>query len=331
MHFSPHGLLGHCFRGLRGLALALTVLVPLHALAADRPGLTCRAACRRQRILASCSRLTEHPRRCRAHAMGICKDIEMRGYRATCLSPADLPWCLGKSDCPPPSLCLGGTCRVPLEHPKTCDGAALGSAIGPRRCQRGIRRQVVACLGDSNTAARWPAPDTIRWCEMAATLVRVIAVGDGSRTRNVPTVFLNAAAGGATAADPGLNWPWAFPQLEASKAAGAEVVIAAFGTNDLLGLHLPPAELVAAYQRLSEYAQPRRFLVALTPPRMPIEQEVNAKIEEANDALRAAFPATQVLDFWSGFGAEDFEADGLHLNAHGQAKRAQVAARALGR
>ena len=44
-----------------------------------------------------------------------------------------------------------------------------------------------------------------------------------------------------------------------------------------------------------------------------------------NDAIRAAFPADHLVDFWTGMTPDLFLPDGKHLNDAGQQLRAQRA------
>jgi lysophospholipase L1-like esterase len=178
----------------------------------------------------------------------------------------------------------------------------------------------VACVGDSNTLF-WSEP---RWCELLAERVPRLRTG---LFRKLPTKFRNFAWGGMTVCPhPRDDSPWGMRQLEAARAAHADVVIAAFGTNDVRALHRSAEEIVDCYRRLVDAAAPVPVVVALTPPTQPPEPDANPAIDEVNQRLRAAFPAGRLLDFHDGFGPELFDADGIHLNAGGQARRAALAA-----
>lgn len=140
---------------------------------------------------------------------------------------------------------------------------------------------VIACLGDSNTAAGWPTPERERWCEYVATQCGSI---DGR-----PVRFVNHAIGGAVA-----SAPYAMFQGDAAIKSGAERVILAFGTNDVLSLSKSPAALAADLQALCRALAPRPCWVATVPPTLMGEDPT-----PWNDAIRAAFAAEHVIDFTS--------------------------------
>jgi len=184
----------------------------------------------------------------------------------------------------------------------------------------------VACLGDSNTAEGWPTANTIRWCEMAAAAQPTATVWRYRQLVTEPTAGLNVAVGGATVC-PLPGWSWSFSQLMIAKAHGADVVIAAFGSNDLFGLRKTPAEIVQCYRDLVALAGPLPLYIALTPPVFnKIDPGYDAMVQALNDALRAAFPPSQLIDFYTDFTADDFTGDGVHLDLDlGQPKRAAIA------
>jgi lysophospholipase L1-like esterase len=180
-------------------------------------------------------------------------------------------------------------------------------------------RIVVACLGDSNTDSRWPPPQTRKWCELAAA-------------ETPGWIFRNHAVSGATVT----HWPaapsWVGPQLDEALAADApDAVVLAFGTNDVRAGQ-PTDRIVAAYRDAATAVMKTGALVfvALTPPIHPPEPEHAEAIAALNTALRAAFPATRLVDFAADMRDTDYEADGLHPNSGGQRKRAAAALRALG-
>jgi lysophospholipase L1-like esterase len=177
-------------------------------------------------------------------------------------------------------------------------------------------RIVVVCLGDSNTERSDLRP--VSWCdELGAELP-------------APTwSTVNRGLGGATASETSMR-P-ALWQLEYALANDApDVVIAAFGTNDLMQ-DVDPGEIVASYHRLGRRAAADgvAFLVALTPAAMPVAHRLNEPARALNELLRQAFPPEQVIDFWSGFGEGDYD-DAIHLGPAGHARRARVARAALG-
>lgn len=182
----------------------------------------------------------------------------------------------------------------------------------------------IACLGDSLTQDGWPTGAETRWCTRAGAL----ASADGGAARR--TVWTSYGAGGATVCDPGVTWPWAQPQLASALAHGADVIVAAFGTNDIGVFDRPPAAIVACYRALAaQVTGGRAFFVALTPPVYLPDGGTDARVDALNAAIRAAFPAEQVLDFHSGMGPELYAPGGKHLNDAGQAERARRAVAAL--
>ena len=66
------------------------------------------------------------------------------------------------------------------------------------------------------------------------------------------------------------------------------------------------------------------------PPQFWAGHDVDANLGMTNALLRAALPATQVLDFFTGMGRDDVGPDGVHVSPAGHTKRAEVACRALG-
>lgn len=176
-------------------------------------------------------------------------------------------------------------------------------------------RIVVVCLGDSNTERRGSPPES--WCDSLGELL-----GDRG------WVTVNRGLGGATASDASLR-P-ARMQLEYALANDApDVVIAAFGTNDLLQ-DVEVERIGAAYGALWRRAAEDgvTFFAALTPPAMPETHPLNAKVAKLNGLLRSFIPSERLIDFASGYAAADF-ADAVHLGPSGQARRARAAWDAL--
>ena len=184
----------------------------------------------------------------------------------------------------------------------------------------------VACLGDSNTQRDWPTVGTVRWCENASALLTSSSVTENGTFKTEPVVWNNWGVGGATVCDPGIVWSWGMTQL--AQAATADVLILAFGTNDILRLHKTPAEIVACYQAVTTAAGVRSVFVALSPPVLGQYAGSESQIEAMNAAIVAAIPANHVIDFFSGMTPELY-IDELHLNDTGQALRAQRAVTAL--
>lgn len=219
--------------------------------------------------------------------------------------------------------------RVPSLLSAVMVGVPLLVASG---CLRDVNRDgrvLIACLGDSNTQAGWPDAESVRWCELAAARLPDVVALRGPFPLREPVQFLNLGLGGGAVTDAEAV-PWAAPsQLRAALAAGADVVIAAFGTNDVRRRLESVEKIVSGYRTLCANAAPARCLVALTPPVFPPHEDRNPAIATLNAALRGAFPPSQVIDFWTGFERGDFSPDGLHLSHQGQEKRASRAVDAL--
>ncbi len=187
--------------------------------------------------------------------------------------------------------------------------------VGP--WDRGLLRDVdgdgrlsVACLGDSNTETAEKRPTS--WCE----LLRARLPAEGWRV-------VNRGMGGATATGS------AAQQLAyALDHDSPDVVIASFGTNDLLA-RVPPQRVLEAFERLrlTALADGVAFFAALL-PRARGEHRINADVERANALLRERFAASRVVDFASAPQAGDY-ADAVHMSAAGQRRRAERARAAL--
>jgi lysophospholipase L1-like esterase len=188
---------------------------------------------------------------------------------------------------------------------------------GTIRDRDGDGRITVACLGDSNTERMPSMPPP--WCERVAELAP--AVG---------WKLVNRGEAGATAvgfrslilADEHLDY--------ALENDGVDAVILAYGTNDLLIARSPPEEVALAYERLRRRARTAgvEVFVALTPPVQPPIRDINADVGELNAVIAKLFPASRIIDFWSGMSPEDFT-DGVHFEASGHAKRALAAWKVL--
>jgi lysophospholipase L1-like esterase len=198
----------------------------------------------------------------------------------------------------------------------------------------------VVCLGDSNTMFDHVGGLRRSWCEQLDDAVA-----------NPNWHVVNRALLGMTAVDLGrtlgdytmyVDAPTPHPvTIDATlRLDRADVVILAFGTNDLRPIGekvATPEQLVAAYQahvRKLERGGVGLVLVALTPPTVPPSPASDVpRIEAANALLRRTFPADRLLDFWTGMGPEDFgygtEHDGVHIGPSGQRKRMQSAYRRL--
>jgi alpha-tubulin suppressor-like RCC1 family protein len=283
------------------------------------------------------------------------------GRRHTCAATSDRVWCWGANDegqlgrardagsplpvevegLPgrPTALAAGAdvSCAVLDDARVACWGAddfgQLGRGRGPAHTGpvrvgpwdtgriRDVDRDgriVVVCIGDSNTERSEIRP--VSWCDRLDALLTDPA-----------WMTVNRALGGAAASDgtlrPGRE------QLEYALDHDApDVVIAAFGTNDLRE-GLPPAQVAGAYwalrQRTAEHGV--AFFAALTPPILTPEGDEDPRSEAVrvlNEALADLFPAERRIDFASGYAPRDY-VDGVHLAASGQERRARAALAAL--
>jgi lysophospholipase L1-like esterase len=167
----------------------------------------------------------------------------------------------------------------------------------------------VACLGDSMTAV--PAASTglpESWCNKLQTALMPLGVVD----------FLNEGFGGTTA------YRDAGEQEFFALWGGADVLVFAFGTNDVIlsGRYGWTAADIA--QRLHDLAAVSEgagvpAFVATVPPdssfpaRQPMIADINARLR-ADASLR-------LIDFDTGFTDAYFVPTGLHVNDAGQALR----------
>ncbi len=197
-------------------------------------------------------------------------------------------------------------------------------------------RIVIACLGDSNTASGWQQekdggfPPEQGWCE------QVLARLDDPRVS-----IVNRGVGGATASPHPLDGQsdlhHAFfggdEQLDAAlEDAPLDVAMMAFGTNDVLPtLNGDPESIVDHYNRLWRRERSRGLLafVAITPPVFVHEKTGELRrdperIAETNARIAEIFPRRFRLPFDVDMTEADFM-DDLHMNARGQAKRADAA------
>ena len=169
----------------------------------------------------------------------------------------------------------------------------------------GVR--TLACLGDSNTAHALDGMPT-SWCDrLSAALPKDVVV-------------FNFAWGGSTAT--GVTWvPDLAMQLTWALAAHADVIVTAFGSNDIIH-GVPPDRIIAAEAaaRQAAAAVGRPLLIGTIPPDYGVPGMVAAG-DAVNTALRATVPPWGLLDLDSGVGPEQLGPDGLHLNEAGQAQR----------
>jgi lysophospholipase L1-like esterase len=159
-----------------------------------------------------------------------------------------------------------------------------------------IRPREVACLGDSNTAAGWPTADRVRWCEYAAELCPTIRF----RGRRPSATWFNVAIGGAVVA-PG---PYIDDQLDAARRAHSDVVLLAFGTNDV-ALGSTPERYARHVRTACRRARRRCYVLTMPPhPWLPNTDAYNA-------AVAARVRDAHLIDRTTGI---TFEPDDVHLD-----------------
>lgn len=114
-------------------------------------------------------------------------------------------------------------------------------------------------------------------------------------------------------------------------AALAPIVVIALGTNDVTVHSGEQAaeDILALEAKVREAAPCVPVFVALVPSHAPPGWKHDAEIRHANERLLARVPRERVIDFNAGFGPADFDEDGVHVNARGQAKRAELVRRAV--
>ena len=178
----------------------------------------------------------------------------------------------------------------------------------------------IACLGDSNTFAD-PKPG---WCDLLGEASPKWVMSNRSWNGMSIIDFGESYGGFKLAAAPHVD--------EVLTLDHPDVVILAFGTNDLKHAAMPEAIVDAYAQAKAKIeATGARCLVALTPPTFPPDASgLNPGIEALNAKVRQQF-GSDVVDFWSGMTRADFKPDGLHVNAAGHAKRAAAAREAITR
>jgi lysophospholipase L1-like esterase len=208
-----------------------------------------------------------------------------------------------------------GSGDAPVDHAEPV--SPVGWEDGRIRDRDRDGRITVACLGDSNTRPSPALPRT--WCE------RLLDHLPAERWR-----VINRGEGGATAVEFG-SLILAGEHLDyALENDAVDVVILAYGTNDLLFAGAAPKDVSYAYARLLERARAAgvEVFAALTPPVQPSAKDINPQILELNELLAELFPSARIIDFWSDMTPEDY-VDAVHLGESGQAKRARAARDAL--
>jgi hypothetical protein len=172
----------------------------------------------------------------------------------------------------------------------------------------GVRR--LACLGDSNTFALMNK-NPGSWCHSLQQTVW----NQAASIENWG--FIGAEMAPAPTA-------MAFTQLAAAVATGADLAIAAFGTNDVLDF--TPVEIVDAARALDATAASTGvpLLFATPTPRYDVPGAAGA-IAETSILLRAAFPADRILDFNAVVSEADIGPDDIHVLPSGVAAEARAA------
>jgi lysophospholipase L1-like esterase len=183
--------------------------------------------------------------------------------------------------------------------------AAPASALRPRN---------VACLGDSNTAKGWPTAETVRWCEYVAELCPTVRLR-GKRPR--PAAFYNFGIGGAVVA-PGAYVDF---ELAAARSVKADVVLLAFGTNDVGLLDSTPERYAMDVRAACRRSHRRCWVLSMPPhPWLP-------NVDEYNAAVAARMLGRSIVDRTTGV---TFVDDEVHLDDDSQRLVAYRVAVALG-
>jgi lysophospholipase L1-like esterase len=183
--------------------------------------------------------------------------------------------------------------------------AAPASALRPRH---------IACLGDSNTAKGWPTAETLRWCEYVAELCPTVRLRS---TRPRPATFYDYGIGGAVVA-PG---PYIDFELSAARAVRADVVILAFGTNDVGILDSTPEQYAMDVRAACRRSHSRCWVLSMPPhPWLP-------NVDEYNAAVAARMVGRSIIDRTTGI---TFVDDDIHLDDDSQRLVAYRVAVALG-
>lgn len=183
----------------------------------------------------------------------------------------------------------------------------------------------VGIAGDSNSTPGWTGFPM--WGELLDG--QQVPARHGGRAYLAPVVTVTVAAGGATACDHSdvIRWSYGPGQVAALLAhePPVDVVIAAFGTNDIGQSGTAPAAVVACLELLEALVPASvLFLPATAPPRT---DGLHADaLAELNARIRARWAA--VVDFDTAVPPALFR-DAVHLDAPGQAQRMQRARAAL--
>lgn len=173
----------------------------------------------------------------------------------------------------------------------------------------------LGCVGDSNTALQ---PGFAKWCDLLRD-----AIDDPD------FAVSNVAVAGATVTANKQFDSDATQQMAEVLSQQPDAVVLAFGTNDRFQGRTPE-QVEAAYEVQADVAAQAgvAFYVATTPPLGRCIAGATglpcSRIPEQNALLRTAFGAN-VLEFFADFSTAHFFDDRIHLNAIGQALRAERA------
>lgn len=207
----------------------------------------------------------------------------------------------------------------------------------------GAAHAVVICNGDSNTQSDWqgfPNGTADGWCEQMGGINRGVGgltISDtGISYGAIPLwggYYIDAEVAGT---DPFLfvsGAPVFLGQTTYAVFPYVDTYILAFGTNDIQNTANTPTQIIQAYKKYREHilAAGSVVYVATTPPMFNADCTLagdDALIRSLNRKIRRNWP-TRFVEFYEGFSCEDFAADGVHLTAAGQAKRAAAAALGL--
>lgn len=176
----------------------------------------------------------------------------------------------------------------------------------------GVR--LVACIGDSNTLIVMNK-NPGSWCHYLQQHVWYPKIA-----------FVDWAWMGAT-----MTPPHSTPleeQLRQAMAWKADLIITAFGTNDVT--YHEPEEILAAAKTLTDDITRAGvpFMIATPPPRFDVPKR-SARIDEFSALLRKAYPADRVIDFRAGMTASDISGDGFHVSAQGAVTEGRIAEKML--
>ncbi len=207
----------------------------------------------------------------------------------------------------------------------------------------------ILCNGDSNTQANG-VPEQERWCERLGPLLGADAINRGVGGSAIVSDIKLSTWGTPLWGDFYIDteivnidpfWYWSrgksvyLGRPTYLPLPKFDIVILAWGTNDLNAYKYTPARVIKAIKRAR-----RKFLaygadvyVATVPaiyePDGTKSVTMDPPIQQLNKKIRGNFPKKHI-EFYDGFTWADYN-DRLHLNAQGHEKRAAAAVEALAR